>query len=94
MMNVSTIDESHLAIHVNFEEVTGPDATKREVLKLVDFLRDPQPFRNVGAEFPHGVLLMGPPGTGKRCWHTCLQTRLLFRSFLHQDRNLLKFLSA
>ena len=50
---------------ITFDDVAGQDQAKREVAELVDFLRDPQRFHRVGAEVPHGVLLVGPPGTGK-----------------------------
>ncbi len=54
-----------LAQQVTFADVAGQDQAKREVLELVEFLRDPDRFSKVGATVPHGVLLMGPPGTGK-----------------------------
>jgi cell division protease FtsH len=50
---------------VNFEDVAGQDNAKREVAELVEYLRDPERFRRLGAEVPKGVLLMGAPGTGK-----------------------------
>jgi cell division protease FtsH len=50
---------------VTFAEVAGQEQAKREVAELVEFLRDPDRFRKLGAEVPHGVLLMGAPGTGK-----------------------------
>jgi cell division protease FtsH len=50
---------------VTFADVAGQDNAKREVAELVEFLRNPDAFRKLGAEVPHGVLLMGAPGTGK-----------------------------
>ncbi len=50
---------------VTFADVAGQDQAKREVMELVEFLRDPDRFARVGATVPRGVLLMGPPGTGK-----------------------------
>ncbi|NNU79864.1 ATP-dependent zinc metalloprotease FtsH [Halovulum dunhuangense] len=50
---------------ITFADVAGQDQAKREVAELVDFLREPERFQKVGAEVPHGVLLVGPPGTGK-----------------------------
>ena len=50
---------------VTFADVAGQDNAKREVAELVEFLRNPESFRKLGAEVPHGVLLMGAPGTGK-----------------------------
>ncbi len=51
--------------NVTFADVAGQDEAKREVSELVEFLRDPDRFSKVGATVPHGVLLMGPSGTGK-----------------------------
>ena len=50
---------------LTFDDVAGQDQAKKEVVELVEFLREPERFQRVGAEVPHGVLLMGPPGTGK-----------------------------
>jgi len=48
-----------------FADVAGQENAKREVSELVDYLKNPDRFRKLGAEIPHGVLLMGAPGTGK-----------------------------
>lgn len=50
---------------VTFDDVAGQDNAKREVTELVEFLKNPEQFRKLGAEVPRGVLLMGAPGTGK-----------------------------
>jgi len=50
---------------VTFADVAGQDNAKREVVELVEFLKNPEQFRRLGAEVPRGVLLMGAPGTGK-----------------------------
>lgn len=50
---------------VSFDDVAGQENAKREVQELVDFLKNPEQFRKLGAEVPRGVLLMGAPGTGK-----------------------------
>jgi len=50
---------------VTFADVAGQENAKREVAELVDFLRRPDHYRRLGAEVPRGVLLMGPPGSGK-----------------------------
>ncbi len=51
--------------HVKFESVAGCDEAKEEVIEVVEFLRDPTRFRSTGGRMPKGVLLVGPPGTGK-----------------------------
>jgi len=48
-----------------FADVAGCDEAKEEVSELVDFLRDPAKFQNLGGRIPRGVLLVGNPGTGK-----------------------------
>ncbi len=50
---------------VTFADVAGQGNAKREVQELVDFLKNPEHFRKLGAEVPRGILLMGAPGTGK-----------------------------
>jgi cell division protease FtsH len=48
-----------------FADVAGIDEAKGELLEVVDFLKNPGPYRRLGAAMPRGVLLYGPPGTGK-----------------------------
>ncbi|MFN2612936.1 MAG: AAA family ATPase, partial [Solirubrobacterales bacterium] len=50
---------------VLWEEVQGVDAAKDELLDVTEWLKDPRRFAKLGAEPPRGVLLFGPPGTGK-----------------------------
>ena len=50
---------------VTFDDVAGQENAKREVMELVEFLKNPEHFLKLGAEVPRGVLLMGAPGTGK-----------------------------
>ena len=50
---------------VTFDDVAGVDEAKEELREIIQFLRDPEPFKRVGARIPKGVLLVGPPGTGK-----------------------------
>ena len=52
-------------VKVTFADVAGVDEAKEEVKELVDFLRDPGKFQNLGGRIPRGVLLVGSPGTGK-----------------------------
>ncbi len=50
---------------VTFEDVAGVDEAKEELGEVVEFLKEPQKFINLGARIPKGVLLVGAPGTGK-----------------------------
>lgn len=48
-----------------FDDVAGIEEAKEEVMEIVEFLRNPARFENLGGRLPHGVLLIGQPGTGK-----------------------------
>ncbi len=50
---------------VSFNDVAGVDEAKEELQEVVEFLKSPQKFLELGAKIPRGVLLMGPPGVGK-----------------------------
>ena len=50
---------------VTFADVAGLDEEKEELQEVVDFLKNPKKYVNLGARIPKGILLVGPPGTGK-----------------------------
>ncbi len=50
---------------VTFQDVAGVDEAKAELIEVVDFLKNPKKYEAVGGTIPKGVLLVGPPGTGK-----------------------------
>ncbi len=51
--------------NITFADVAGIDEAKQELKEVVDFLKEPEKFRKIGAKIPKGVLLLGEPGTGK-----------------------------
>lgn len=50
---------------IKFDDVAGLDEEKNEMIEIVDFLKEPKKFYEMGAKIPRGVLLCGQPGTGK-----------------------------
>ena len=69
--NSMTFGKSNAKIYVEaqtgktFADVAGEDEAKDALEEIVDFLHDPQKYRDIGAQLPKGALLVGPPGTGK-----------------------------
>ena len=51
--------------NITFADVAGIDEAKQELKEVVDFLKQPEKFKKIGAKIPKGVLLLGQPGTGK-----------------------------
>ncbi len=52
-------------INITFNDVAGLEEAKTEVMEIVDFLKNPKKYTNLGGKIPKGALLVGPPGTGK-----------------------------
>ena len=50
---------------ITFKDVAGQEGAKQEVQEIVDFLKQPQKYTDLGGKIPKGALLVGPPGTGK-----------------------------
>lgn len=50
---------------IKFSDVAGEDEAKENLTEIVDYLHDPSKYKDIGASMPKGILLVGPPGTGK-----------------------------
>jgi len=57
--------EKGKGVQVNFNDVAGLEGAKEEIQEIVDFLKNPRKYTELGAKIPKGALLVGPPGTGK-----------------------------
>ena len=58
-------DDTERKIKVKFEDVAGLNEEKAELIEIVDFLKNPKKYTQMGAKIPKGILLYGKPGTGK-----------------------------
>ncbi len=71
MGNALTFGKSNAKVYVEaqtgitFSDVAGQDEAKEALQEIVDFLHNPQKYKEIGAKVPKGALLVGPPGTGK-----------------------------
>jgi AFG3 family protein len=61
----ATLFDKGTKVNINFGDVAGLDEAKVEVMEIVDFLKNPKKYTNLGGKIPKGALLIGPPGTGK-----------------------------
>lgn len=52
-------------LNITFKDVAGQEGAKQEVQEIVEFLKNPKKYTDVGGKIPKGALLIGPPGTGK-----------------------------
>lgn len=65
------MDKSNAKVYVKssegirFDDVAGEDEAKESLSEIVEYLHDPSKYKNIGATMPKGILLVGPPGTGK-----------------------------
>ncbi|MEA3302747.1 MAG: ATP-dependent zinc metalloprotease FtsH [Pseudomonadota bacterium] len=64
-LNPGSSDKEGKIPDISFDDVAGQDNAKHEVTELVDYLGNPDSYNKLGAYIPHGLLLMGAPGTGK-----------------------------
>jgi len=58
-------DKEDSEIKINFQDVAGLEEAKVEIREIVDFLKNPKKYTDLGGKIPKGALLVGPPGTGK-----------------------------
>ncbi len=73
---------------IRFSVVAGEDEAKENLAEIVDYLHNPQKYSDVGASMPKGVLLVGPPGTGKTMLAKAVAGKRVCPSFRCRARNL------
>jgi cell division protease FtsH len=64
----SRVKSMNTAVHkpsVTFDDIAGYESTKKDVQYLIDFLKNPDKYKEIGARMPKGIIFYGPPGTGK-----------------------------
>jgi cell division protease FtsH len=61
----ATLFDKDTNVNITFNDVAGLDGAKLEIMEIVDFLKNPKKYTDLGAKIPKGALLVGPPGTGK-----------------------------
>ena len=70
-------------VKTNFSDVAGLAEAKTEVMEIVDFLKNPKKYTQLGGKIPKGALLVGPPGTGKTLLAKSCRWRSKRSFFLH-----------
>jgi cell division protease FtsH len=61
----ATLFDRDTMVNINFNDVAGLEEAKVEIMEIVDFLKNPTKYTQLGGKIPKGALLVGPPGTGK-----------------------------
>ena len=61
----ASLYDKNTSVTITFENVAGLEEAKVEVMEIVDFLKNPKKYTDLGGKIPRGALLVGPPGTGK-----------------------------
>ncbi len=61
----ATLFDKDTHVNITFKHVAGLDEAKVELMEIVDFLKNPKKYTDLGGQIPKGALLVGPPGTGK-----------------------------
>ena len=61
----ATLFDGEAKVKITFNDVAGLDEAKEEIQEIVEFLKQPKKFTDLGGKIPKGALLVGPPGTGK-----------------------------
>ncbi|SEQ77775.1 ATP-dependent zinc metalloprotease FtsH [Pedobacter rhizosphaerae] len=61
----ATLFDKESQVNITFNDVAGLEEAKTEVMEIVDFLKNPKKYTNLGGKIPKGALLVGSPGTGK-----------------------------
>ncbi|OZI06468.1 peptidase M41 [Siphonobacter sp. BAB-5385] len=61
----ATLFDAENKVKITFDDVAGLDEAKEEIKEIVEFLKNPKKFTDLGGKIPKGALLIGPPGTGK-----------------------------